>query len=304
MSLALLITLMILTFYINLPYEIWLFSHKFLGAVFFVGGLHSLLIPSDIALYPPLKIYILVIASVSLILHFYRTIFGRFLVRRLTYQVSRVYLPGQEVTQVDLIPIGKSLNFLPGQFIFVRFDDPLISGEVHPFSLCSSPSEPVLSLAAKNLGDYTARLFFLASGVKAKIEGPFGQFSYLTHKNPRQIWIAGGIGVTPFVSMAKSFSSPNYQIDMFYAVKDPAELVYSDIFQKVAADHPNFRYHPHASATQGRLTADLIKKTLGDISDKDIYVCGPPPMMKSLRDQFHKLGLPHWRIYTEEFQIN
>jgi len=95
------------------------------------------------------------------------------------------------------------LQFNPGQFVFISFNQESLS-ESHPFPISSGPDENLLRITIKNLGDYTKTLTEkLQKGTIAKIEGPYGVFSYKNTPNENQIWIAGGIGITPFVSFIK-----------------------------------------------------------------------------------------------------
>ena len=102
-----------------------------------------------------------------------------------------------------MVPAGRPMAFLPGQFVFVDFHQDGISAETHPFSIASTPGQTTLEVVVRSLGDYTSRLMGLKPGAMARVEGPFGRFTYHRHRNRDQIWIAGGIGITPFMSMVQ-----------------------------------------------------------------------------------------------------
>lgn len=297
-------TLLILTFFIKLPYQIWKFSHKFLGLAFFFGGIHAFFITSDISSDPWLRIYMLILIGLGMANYIYRTLLGKYLVPRLTYRVSEIKILNDDTVEIDLVPVKRQLHFVPGQFVFVSFDHtPGVSAETHPFSVSSAPNDGTLSLSIKYLGDWTRKLPHLKLGTQVYIEGAYGKFSYAFYQNPRQVWIAGGIGVTPFVSMAKSLVRPDHEIDLYYSVSQPLEAVYLTDLTSITQTLKGFRVYLWVTKEKGRLTAETVQKNSGDLKDKDIFICGPLPMMRSLKLQFRRLGLPITRLHTEEFNM-
>ena len=297
----LLISLLLLTVYRELPYHLWRATHKFLGLTFFIGGLHSLFVTSDTSVNLPLRYYLITLSVTALLLHLYRTVFGRFFVPRLRYTVQKVNSLENHIVEFELIPKNpdRVLRFLPGQFMFIQFLSPRL-GESHLFSILSSPGNP-LKLAVKSLGDYTNRLRDIPIGGQALVDGPFGRFISANYPYP-QIWIAGGIGITPFISMAEGLTVPA-SVDLYYVIKDPGEAVYLGVLQKLASQKSGFRIFPHFSKNQGRFTAETIISN-SPVSDKEIFLCGPPPMMHSLRLQLNKLGIRNSHIHSEEFSLD
>jgi len=302
-ALLLMMILLVLTFFTKLPYQIWKFSHKFLGFAFFFAALHSFFIPSDISRDPILRIYMLALAGVGIIAFTYRAVLTKFFVRYFEYSVEEVKILAENVVEIAMSPKGRGINFTPGQFVFVSFVDNNISAESHPFSISSAVSEKNLRLTIKSLGDYTSQLRNLKAGALAKIEGPFGRFSYQDVKNKNQIWIAGGIGITPFLSMARSLKNAEYKIDLYYCVNNEKEAIFFTEFLKISQQNPNFRIISFYSEKQGFINAEFIQKISGDLFRKEIFLCGPPAMMKSLKEQFLKLKVSRKNIHSEEFQL-
>ncbi|MCA9325822.1 ferric reductase-like transmembrane domain-containing protein [Candidatus Saccharibacteria bacterium] len=303
------IGLLLVTFFIKLPYRIWLYTHKFLGVAFFLGALHVLFITSDTSTNTALKYYILGMAALGIVAFIYRTLFSKMLIKRYQYIVDEVKeLPGG-VFQLGMHPNGQTMFYQPGQFIFIRFTHSTgdkVSQEWHPFSISSPSNSKNLQITVKALGDYTSRLNIIKPGTTAEIEGAYGRFSFLNFKNRNQIWIAGGIGVTPFLSMGQSLPDDGYHVDLYYSVKTRSELI---DFEKLAdatfIRHGNFKIYPYIGDEQeGHLSADYIEKTSGGLSGKDIFICGPPPMMQSLRKQLKSKAVPGARIHSEEFGMS
>jgi len=305
-SLLLMIAFLYITYYVKLPYQIWKFTHKFLGFAFFLGGIHVFFIASDVSENTALKIYVLSLAFFGLVAYFYRTLFGKKLVKKYDYVISEIRSVGDSITEVSMKPKGaEKMSFIPGQFIFVSFKGENISPELHPFSVSSSPVEGVLKISVKALGDYTASLSNLKAGEMAKIEGPYGKFSYKKTDKKDQVWIAGGIGITPFLSMAKSLENEPYKVDLYYCVKNEGESVYlSEVTNSDAYKNGVLRVMPFYSDESGFINAGIIDKASGGLLKKSIFLCGPPRMMSGLKEQFMKLGIPKKDIHFEEFKLN
>ena len=304
-ALLILISLLVITLYIDLPYELWRFTHKYLGVAFAFAILHTYFIPSDVSRNLILRIYMLTITGLALTAYMYRTVLGRFFVPRLRYNVKEVRHLTANVFELLLVPSGsRNLNFIPGQFVFMSLSGRSMKHETHPFSISSAPDPNGFILTVKALGDYSAWLSGVNPTTEVLIEGPYGRFSYLYEENSSYLWIAGGIGITPFVSMARSVSTTGSAvIDLFYCVRDPSEAVYSDELNNIASQNPKFHVYLWCSKQSGRLSADAIARTCGDIHDKEAYICGPPAMMMDMRKQLRRLNLPAKQIHTEEFTM-
>jgi predicted ferric reductase len=299
------VVLLFITFFVDLRYQLWLFIHKFLGVAFGFAGIHILLIESDVAHNGFLRYYLLAFVVLGLISYTYRTLLGGILVRKYNYRVDQVNRVGNDVAELVMRPIEQAMPYQAGQFIFIRFrnDHQAISTEAHPFSISSTPGDDHLRIDAKALGDYTRSLLTLKPGAVAEIEGAYGRFSFQNYPNPNQLWIAGGIGITPFLSMARALKSPGPQVDLYYSVKSESEFVHQDTLAAIVPSGDNFRSIPWVSEKQGLLTAQKIAEVSDGITGKEVFICGPPPMMKALVQQFKALGVPRRRIHTEEFRL-
>jgi predicted ferric reductase len=176
--------------------------------------------------------------------------------------------------------------------------------EQHPFTISSAPHEETLRLSIKSSGDWTQHLHEnLQPGANAFVDGPYGEFSYRAGSQT-QVWIAGGIGITPFISWIRDFeiAAPEKDIDFFYTTTVPEEALFLEEIEK-GVRHAGFRAHISHSARDGRLNADKIIKTCGGLAGKDIYLCGPPPMVEGFRMAFTARGVKPSNIHYEEFSF-
>lgn len=301
-SIVIMIALISFTFYIKLKYNVWKMSHKFMILAFIFALFHTLSISSDVSRNNFLRYYILVLALTGLFLSIRQALLNKFLVRKLNYKVNELIQINKDVIEIKMKPESKTMKFKPGQFAFFSFMSSNVSPESHPFSISSSDKEEDLKITVKSLGDYTSMLNNLKVGDDVLVDGPYGEFSFNKIKNKNQIWIAGGIGITPFFSMAKSLSD-EFNINLFYSVKEENEAVYSSEFKEISNNNTNFKFNLWNAKEKGYITSEQILNLSNGLESKDIFLCGPPMFMESLKNQFLSLGVDIRKIHYENFSF-
>ena len=218
--------------------------------------------------------------------------------------------PADRVTEVEIQMGTDWPGHTTGQFAFVTFDQ---KEGAHPFTLASNDTRGhTVRLYIKQLGDYTRTLdTSVHIGQKAIIEGPYGRFSF-EPANVRQIWIAGGVGITPFISRLEYLSDrstprpDNAQksdpdIDLYLCVKDQG----NDLVDKVRtlARHAHVRLHVISSAAGQMMKADLITQTHLDWPNAHFWFCGPGSLGSALRTDLIRNGLPARQFHQELFEM-
>lgn len=120
-----------------------------------------------------------------------------------------------------------------------------------------------------------------------------------------QIWIAGGIGITPFLSWIRDLESePHASIDLFYATRSEQDAVFAREIEAAVQTYDRLRVHLSYSLRDGRFSAEQVASLArGGVTGKDIYLCGPIAMTEGLARRFRKLGVPASRLHWEEFNF-
>jgi predicted ferric reductase len=282
-------------------YERWLTAHRLAGWFVIVAVAHGALVDPVLRESTLLRVVFYVVGGTGIVAYLYRELFARFVVPIHEYTVAEVRRPNASLLEVSLEPTGQPLSFVPGQFVVVAFGGP--SGwQRHPFSVASGPSSPRLELGIKAAGDYTGSLRdSLAAGTPAKVVGPFGGFDY--HSGGReQIWIAGGIGVTPFVSWIRSLDATfDRHVDFWYSLAHDGDAVYLEEIRQAAIEHPTFIPHLVVADRDGFLTAETAAAGRASLDGVWVYLCGPQAMTDSLVAGFRERGVPGSRLRWEQF---
>jgi predicted ferric reductase len=293
---------------IRANYQRWFTLHRFTGLFVIVGLIHGALVDPVLRLSPILLTWYLAVATIGTAAYLVRELLMPFLrpIWRHDYIVEMVNRLNPLTVDVILKPVGQPVPFVAGQFVFVRFGGSA-AWEPHPFTIASAPQEQLLHLSFKALGDHTRRLVeTLQPGTPARVGLAFGKFDYLSGAH-NQIWIAGGIGITPFRSWMRAFTateSLNFDIDFYYTVRNESEAMFMDEIATTAALYPSFRSHITYSERDGSLTIEQIAaSSSGALAQKHVYLCGPTRMIRKFESQLRKLGVPQNHIHFEQFDF-
>jgi len=221
------------------------------------------------------------------------------------YRVKTTRPIGPALLDIQLEQLSRSVMFRPGQFVFIRFYDPRARWrcrEYHPFTLASSPAEEGLRVIIKGRGDCSRTLLDLQEGAMADVRGPFGRL-FSKPAPRRQVWLAGGIGVAPFLSAARALTGDTPRIDLFYAAKRAVDAVCLDELHEIAARHPSLRVHCHVDEEEGMLKAERVLSDAGDGGrDAEFFIAGPVSFAVTLREGLVANRVESKRIHYESFE--
>ena len=219
------------------------------------------------------------------------------------HRVSNIEHSGNVIT-IELEPVGTPLRYRQGQFVFLTVKVPGLR-EPHPFTIASSPDEPCLRFVIRDLGDWTHRLIAsLAVNDRVVVEGAYGRLAPMPDHHVEQVvWIAGGVGITPFLGAAiselpKDAPTPH----LFYCVPSRENAPAIAVLEK-AAQEGRIHLHVHASDEKNRIHPDHVLAATGasDLANAHIVMCGPDSLVKSMKSGLRQYGARH--IHIEGFDI-
>lgn len=192
-------------------------------------------------------------------------------------------------------------RFKPGQTIDLSLGE---AGK-HTFSLVSAPEEDRLTIATRlrEGSAYKRALAALAPGAPVSLEGPYGSLTLHGDATRPAVLIAGGIGITPFMSMLRHAASqaPSRPITLVWSNRRPEDAVFLDELRGLEAKMPAFRLLARMTATEGRIDEALLRGALGAGVKPVCYLTGSPDFVAALRATLEKLGVADDDLRSEEF---
>ncbi len=298
--------LIAITLFFKIKYEKWKFSHKFLGLVFILAVIHIFWIRISFVtdgIFEGYYLYAAIVSITGLVGFFYTLFLKNIILKEKAYRISSINKKGN-VFEIFMVPKGKPIKYEKGQFIFVQFNNRQLSLEPHPFSLASSSNSEEIKIFIKKLGDFTAKLDVLKVGDLVEIEGPYGMFSKSTNKKD-QVWIAAGIGITPFISMASDLIGKNSskKIDLIYTAREDSEFIGNEVFSKLSNENKNFKCFFWNSQQKGRLNIKIISEIVGNLKDKEFFVCGPSLFKEGITKELLSKKITKKNIHEEAFEF-
>jgi 3-phenylpropionate/trans-cinnamate dioxygenase ferredoxin reductase subunit len=229
-----------------------------------------------------------------------------------TFEVDDVSAESHDTYTLSLRPAdGGVPDHLPGQFMFLRLDRPGRPSEEHPFTISSPPGqEDCLTVTIKESGDFTNTIGETRPGDRARLEVPYGRFSYVFHEPSAFLFIAGGVGITPIRSMLGRLRDTGDERPavLIYGNRREKDILFRDELEQLPENmkvvHVLSDPGDDWDGYRGFVRQDIIEREAGDVLDEaDAYVCGPPPMMDMVTDGLRSLNVPDRRIHYERFAL-
>jgi predicted ferric reductase len=292
----------------RLSYETWFGIHLYAYLGIALGFAHQLVVGTDFASDPVARIYwiSLFVVSATMLLVFR---FGQPIATTLRHQtrIGRVVTEAPGVVSVYVT--GRELDRLParsGQYFNLRLLTRDGWWRAHPFSLSAAPNGRSLRFTVKNLGDWTARLQALEPGTRVALEGPYGTLTGARRTRQRVLLVAGGIGITPLRALLESLPGRPGDLTLIYRASHETEVVFREELDALAA-HRGAAVH-YLVGRRGSpempgdpLDAAGLRALVPDVEQRDVYLCGPVPLMESVRASLKILAVPASQVHLERF---
>ncbi len=285
------------------PYRYWRLTHKLLGIPFAFACLHFFTAEKTYANGSAWGWWFGVWMVAGLAAWVWRVVVRDMVLRGHRYQVATVHKT-DTTTTLELAPKGRPLRHDAGQFAFVKIQARGMS-EPHAFTIASSPTNPNLRFVIRELGDWTRRLREMdLEGTEVLVEGPYGEFEPMSPTASRTVWVAGGVGITPFLSALDGLGpvqDPDRRPHLFYAVRSQADASAIETLQ--------------AAEAEGRLTLTVCASDAGErlspagfrawfpagLQGAHVAMCGPSGLVSTMAGVARTMGADH--VETEDFDI-
>jgi ferredoxin-NADP reductase len=288
----------------RLRYETWYYLHLYTYLAIALAFSHQFangaaFVDNAIARFAWEVLYICTAALIV----WYRLIvpardFGRhrFVVAGLREEADRtvsVYIKGRDLDE---------LAAAPGQFFRWRFLSRGQWWQSHPYSLSALPSDSLMRITVRDVGDPSNMLRSLRPGTRVLAEGPFGAF-FPAHPDRASLLVAGGVGITPLRSMMAALSGP---VILIYRASSWQDVALRAELDTLAADRGAQVHYVIGTRSElggDPLTADALRRVAPGLDAMESYVCGPPGMTAAAIGALRDAGVPRRRIHVESFEF-
>ena len=299
---------------LRIGYETWHVSHIVLAVVAIAAGLlhmagfgRYLVDPWKQALWVGLTLFWIAL------LIYVRILRPLFMLRR-PYRVAAVRRERGDAWTLAMAPDGHSgFRFSPGQFGWLTLWGSPFKITGHPFSFLSSAAaaDGRVDMTIRNLGDFTGAVHKVPVGRRVYLDGPYGAF---TIGNPADmhVLIAGGIGVTPMMSMIRTLADRGDKrpVILLYASRDWESITFREELEALEARlnltvvHVLQNSEPGWTGERGYITAEMFKRHLPPpYGTHEYFICGPDVMMDAIERALKELGVPLSKYHSERYSF-
>lgn len=298
-----LLAALVLTLWHKFSYHLWRYTHKLMAIAFLILAFHTVVLaPVSYWLQPVgilLAIGCLIGSGCALV-----SLFG-LIGKKNTYQGQIIAINSLSNNTLEITcQLNDSWQHKAGQYVFFLHNK--LEGQ-HPFTIASTDyNNNQIKLCVKALGDYTKRLQnSVKAGDSIQIEGPYGCFDFSQQATTKQVWIAGGIGVTPFLAWLEFLQDEphkeSYHIDFYYCVSSEEEAIFAERLKQLLSNLPNIHLYLQYSKQQGYLTVDKLNiEQDGQGAYPSIWFCGPNSFANNLKTNLRAKGYP-LRLFHQEY---
>jgi ferredoxin-NADP reductase len=214
-------------------------------------------------------------------------------------------------------PTPHIFRFEPGQFLTLQLK---IGGHnLHRcYTISSPPTRPyTISITSKRVAGGPVSNWLhdhLRPGMSVQAAGPMGDFTSVQYPSEKYLFLSGGSGITPLMSMARTHADLAQDTDTIFvhAARSPDDIIFRDELERLAASFPHFRLAiicesdaPMRSwaGYRGRLSLALLREIAPDFAQREILTCGPSPFMASVRAILQEAGNDPTRYHQESFNF-
>lgn len=296
------VVLIVLALFRRFPYRHFFKTHRLLAVVYLALVLHAVVLLNFRDWTTPLGAVMglmMLCGSAAAVVVLLRRVGSE---RKAVGEIEKLeYHDGVSVNAISVQLKDRWPGHEAGQFAFVTFDR---KEGAHPFTIASAWSgDGRLFFLVKSLGDYTAKLAStLSPGDLVQVEGPYGRFDF-EDSSQRQVWIGGGIGITPFVARMQALAGrpDGRRVDLYHSTKDVDAVALQRLSD--LAREAGIRLHILVDSRDGLLSGERLRREVPDWRSADVWFCGPAKFGDAIRRDLAQAGLPAGRFHQELFAM-
>lgn len=293
-------------------YETWKALHWASYAILPLGFVHSFFLGSTLQSQPVVRVFWIVLAILYVAIIGCR-VWTAIRVRRSPYRIGQVRRETHDTWSLTFE--GPRIDYQPGQFMRVQLIRKNKVEPSHPFTIASSPTQKHLSITVKAVGDFTRTIKDTRPGDRAYVDAPYGAFSFLglpdrNHDADNLVFIAGGIGVTPFMSMLRYLRDKGLKrnVTLIWGNKNERDMIFKKELEALVKQTSLKVVHVMSmqedwAGEKGYVDEPRLKRLLDGVDNPQVFVCGPPVMMRLVMRALRGVGIPRGHIHSERFSL-
>jgi len=299
---------------LEIEYDRWHVVHDVAAILIAALSLYHVFKVNYYTAVPAQRILWIVLAVVWSVMLLYARLIRPWAMARRPYRVVKVMPELGDAWTLLLEPEGHAgMRFLPGQFAWLNVWRSPFAVPHHPFSFASSAERPEqMGFMIKSVGDWTERIKSLTAGTRVYVDGPYGIFSIDQHDAPGYVFIAGGSGVAPVLSMLETLADREDRrpLQLFYGNWGWETVIYRGQLETLASRLNLDLVHVLESPPDGwdgetgYVTPELLDRHLLEARAEYVYfICGPIIMIDNVEKALLDLGVPHNQIHAERYDL-
>jgi predicted ferric reductase len=318
-SLVGLVLLAVMKRKLKLRYELWRWTHLALSvSVLYFSASHVYLLNKTVR-EPAIAAVFVLFISVVLAIFGYRWAWRSWFDPSTEFLVREVRRENATVSTLVLEPRrlnngqAESWAFAPGQFAWIRLDRS-VTAEEHPFTIASSAHNETTEFTIRHAGDFTRAVRQLPPGSPVWVDGPHGAFTCDHSRGSGFVLLAGGVGLTPMMSMIRTAAhrGDNRPYRLIVVASAPTDLLFreelAELRRYIDLEVAEVLRRPIDGwqGPTGGITVELMSMVLDTVDqpgDLDYFICGPPSMVDDAMEVLDGLGVVADRVHTEQFDF-